>query len=132
GRHRQLLLASLLGSAALNVLMAQGSLAWAIAGWTLLGITDGIGRPSLNAMVAAAAPAPARAMAFGWNAAAFTLARIVAPFAIAAVIMTVGLSTAFLVAGAIFAASTLPLLMVRLPGSSIQPASAPIAGGEAA
>jgi MFS family permease len=132
GRHRDLIVVSLLGSAALNAVMARSSLGWVIAAWVLLGITDGIGRPSLNAMVAAAVPATSVGTAFGWNAAAFTLARILAPFAIAAAIVTLGFANAFMAVAAALAVSTLPLLMVRLPGSRLAPAAAPIVGGEAA
>jgi MFS family permease len=131
GRHRVLIVASLVVAGALSLAMGLVSLPWMIVAWVLLGIADGIGRPLTSALVVDCCQGAARANAFGLMAATDTAARIVAPLALAVVIQAYGLPAGFLAAGLVVLASIPPLLLVR--NAAPAPAqTTPLPAGDAA
>lgn len=132
GRHRQLIVTSLLVAALLNLVLAKGSLVWILVAWVLLGIADGIGRPVTQALIVESVQTHGRGRAFGWTEAAQTAARVAAPLALAFVVTAQGIGAALVVVASVVALAVLPLLLVRpLQAETPAPAPAPAPQGEA-
>lgn len=132
GRHRAIIVASLVVAALLNLAMGLASLPWVIVAWVLLGIADGVGRPLTSALVVTCTQGAAQANAFGLMAATETAARIVAPLALALLIQSQGLGPAFLAVGLVFLVSIVPLLLVRDIAAPPAPAAPALPQGGAA
>lgn len=114
GKHRQLIVVSLVVAAFFNLIMATQSLLWVVVAWVLLGIADGIGRPVTSALVVSSVTRAGRGAAFGWTAAGTTAARVVAPYALAfAIAGGGGIAGALLLVTLTIVLAALPVAFVR-------------------
>ncbi|HSG50044.1 MAG TPA: MFS transporter, partial [Longimicrobiales bacterium] len=130
-RHKPLLVASLLVAAALNLFMAlASSLWWVLGAWVLLGFADGLGRPATLSLIASSTPAPHRGHAFGWTNATVTASGVVAPFALAFLVMAHGIAAGLLAVTATIVLAALPPLLIReVPREEPPPQRAPAGAG---
>ncbi len=119
GRHKLVLVSSLVAAAFFNLLMATTSLPWIIVSWILLGLADGLGRPVTAALIIDSVPPLQRGGAFGWSEASITASGIIAPYALAFLIMSHGIAFALaLVSGTLLLAAVPPLLMQSMRTTS--------------
>lgn len=132
GRHRTLIVGSLLCASLLVLVIAKGSLWWVIGAWVVLGVTDGLGRPVTQALIYESVDRAGRGVAFARVAVAEQLARILAPFGLALIVKSNGIPYGFLWVSAAFALSVLPVLLVRKMPAPPAPEPAAVPRGEPA
>lgn len=132
GRHRTVIFWSLLAAAALNFVMAEGSLLWVVVAWVLIGIADGLGRPVTSALFVLGVPPTSRGQVFGWTGASNTLARIMAPFGLALLIRGKGIAFGLHVVTFTILAAAVAALFIENLYTRPEPAPAPVPQGDAA
>jgi MFS family permease len=130
GKHRMLIVASLLVAAALNLVMATQALPWVVAAWVLLGIADGLGRPVTSALITSSVTRAGRGSAFAWTQAGTTTARIVAPYALAFAIAGGGIAQGLLLVTGTILLAAFPVAWVK--DLRVPAAPRPAAAGGAA
>jgi MFS family permease len=108
------------------VLLAMGHLhVWMIIALSLVvGITDALSGPSINALVPSSVPEEDVASAVALNSAQFNLSRVLGPFFAGAVMATLGPIACFALNASSYAPYLLAIYLLRIPSRAQLPAPA--------
>ncbi len=130
GRHKTVLVASLLAASLFNLLLASTALPWIIVSWILLGVADGIGRPVTAALIIDSTPPRNRGRAFGWSEASITLSGIVAPYSLAFLIMAYDIATALSLISLTLILAAVPPMFMKPPTAESASTPTPPTGAQ--